>query len=69
MGLSESMRIFLQLEIEIKLITLKVLLSLRTWAIWGRSRMIQLFIPISFVTCWVPALISIVLFLNSIECK
>jgi len=45
----------------------EVILTLRTWAVWDRNRLLGIGLTIFFAACWVPSIAVKVLFLNAVE--
>ena len=48
---------------------MQVILTLRTWAVWGRDRRLTIGLPIFLVICMAPPIGVTVSFMKSAECK
>jgi len=47
----------------------KVLLTIRTWACWGKAQWLTIGLPIFFLVVWVIVYVFLDLFLRSVKCK
>jgi len=48
---------------------LTVILTIRTWAVWGRNQRLSIILPILYSLCWISGLVISVRIINSITCK
>jgi hypothetical protein len=46
-----------------------VILTIRTWAVWGRSRRVAIFLSIFFAAMWIPGFIVMGFWEGTVECK
>jgi len=48
---------------------LEVILTIRTWAVWGRSRKIAIFLSIFFAAIWIPGFVIMGFWEATVECE